>query len=98
MEPSQPMNPRVVEKYYSTTELEVLVGFGEKFWRERCQAGELTLKDGGQTIAEPLLVAGELRIPASSINAWLAKHPYRYDPGVKARNRAELTRKLGGGR
>jgi len=86
---------RVVEKYYSPRELSSLIGFAEKFWRERCQAGEMTLRDGDVVISEPLDIAGELRIPASAVNAYLARHPYRYDAGVKARNAAELRRKLG---
>jgi len=87
--------PRVVEKYYSPRDLACLVGFSEKFWRERCQAGEMTLLEGEAVIAAPLDIAGELRIPASAVNAYLARHPYRYDAGVKARNTAELRRKLG---
>lgn len=86
--------PRVVEKYYSLRELECLVGFGERFWRERAQCGDLTLKEGETIIAEPVRIAGELRVPASAVNAYLARHPYRYDAGVKARNVAELRRKL----
>ncbi len=88
--------PKVVEKYYSLAELRCLVGFGPRFWRERAQAGELTLRDGDLVLAEPLEVAGELRVPASCVNAFLARHPYRHDAGVKARNQAELRRKLAG--
>lgn len=90
--------PRVVEKYYSTQDLQLLVGFGDRFWRERAQAGELTLRDGDAILAEPILLSGELRIPASAINAYLARHPYRYEAGTKARNRAELKRRLEGKR
>lgn len=87
---------RVVEKYYSLRDLELLVGFGEKFWREKAQAGELTVTDGaGQVLAQPVLLGKELRIPASSINTFLARNPYRAgEPGIKARNSAELRRKL----
>jgi hypothetical protein len=87
---------RVVEKYYSLQDLTCLVGFSEKFWRERCQAGDLTLRDGEQLLAEPLMISGELRVPASAVNAFLSRHPYNYDAGVKARNTAELRRKLKG--
>lgn len=86
--------PRVVEKYYSGLELQLLVGFGEKFWRERAQSGDLTLRDGDVVISEPLEISGELRYPASAVNAWLARHPYRYDAGIKARNRSELQRRI----
>lgn len=86
--------PRVIEKFYSVKELQFLVGFGERFWRERAQAGDFTIYLGDEIIAQPVEISGELRIPASAVNAYLAKHPYRYDAGVKARNTAELRRKL----
>lgn len=85
---------KVLEKFYSPRELSYQLGFGERFWRERCQAGDFTLRIDDVVIAEPLEIAGELRIPASAVNAWLAKHLYRYDAGVKARNAGELRRKL----
>lgn len=89
---------RVLEKFYSTEELTYHLGFSVRFWRERCQEGAFTLQIDGAVIAEPVEISGELRIPASAVNAWLAKHPYRYDAGVKARNQAELHRKLEGRR
>lgn len=95
---SQPRHNKVVEKHYTVRELSWLLGFNEKWWRERAQSGDLTLRnEDGTVIAEPLELAGELRIPASSVNGYLAKHAYRYDAGVKARNVAELRRKLKGG-
>jgi hypothetical protein len=88
---------RVLEKYYSLRELTYQLGFSERFWREKAQQGELMLQDGqGNLISEPVEIAGELRIPASAINAFLARHAYRYDAGVKARNLGELRRKLAG--
>lgn len=90
-----PQIPRAVEKYYSLRELSFLIGFAERFWRERAQSGELTLNDEqGNVISQPLEIAGELRVPSSAVNAYLAKHPYRYDAGIKARNQAELRRKI----
>lgn len=90
--------PKVIEKHYSPRELSFLLGFDERWWRERAQAGELTVRDdAGNVISEPLELAGQLRIPASAANAYLARHPYVYDAGVKARNRGELQRKLGRG-
>jgi hypothetical protein len=84
---------RVVEKFYSTAELECLLGFAPRFWRDLAKAGELTLTVDGVVIAQPVDIAGELRIPASSVNAYLARHPYRPELGVKARNIGELRRK-----
>ena len=88
--------PRVVEKYYSPRELSCLLGFDEKFWRQRAKDGEFTLFTDGQTepVCTPLEISGELRIPATAVNAWLQRHPYRYDAGVKARNAVELRRRL----
>jgi len=91
---------RVVEKYYSPRELSCLIGFDERFWRQRAKDGEFTLTidadpDGPPTVVcQPLEIAGELRIPATAVNAFLVKHPYRYDAGVKARNAGELRRRL----
>lgn len=88
------MNNKVVEKYYSPLELSLQVGFGKQFWRERCQSGDLTLTVDDVVIAEPLEISGELLIPASAVNAFLARHKYQYDAGIKARNKGELMRKL----
>lgn len=93
---SQPRVPKVIEKHYSPRELSFLLGFDEKWWRQRAQSGELTVRDDlGNVVSEPLELAGELRIPASAVNGYLARNPYRYDAGTKARNTAELRRKLG---
>lgn len=85
----------VIEKHYSPTELEVLLGFAPRFWRDLAKAGELTLAVGEQVIAEPKMIAGELRIPASAVNAYLARHPANPPAlGVAARSEGELRRKL----
>jgi len=86
--------PRVVEKYYSPRELSFLIGFDERFWRQKAKEGEFTLSIGETPLCAPLDIAGELRIPATAVNAYLARHPYRYDAGIKARNTAELRRRL----
>ena len=86
--------PRVVEKYYSPRELSFLLGFNAEFFRDQAKAGGFTFSIEGTVACEPLEIGGELRIPASAVNAWLARHPYRYDGDVKARNAAELKRKL----
>ena len=93
MNPSNPI-PRVVEKYYSARELGVLLGFSKDFFADLAKAGEFTLTVADQVVIQPLELGGELRIPASAVNAWLARHPYRYDAGIKARNAGELRRKL----
>ena len=95
---TQSRHERAVEKYYSPQEAGWLLGFSERFIRDLAKSEELTVKDGdsGEVIAQPVFIAGELRIPASCLNAYIARHPYRSDPGIKARNRAELLRRLAG--
>lgn len=88
------MKRGVVDRFYSLTELSVLLGFGERFFRQQAQQGEFTLREGDAVVSEPVEIGGELRIPAGAVNAWLARNPYRYDAGIKARNTAELRRKL----
>lgn len=88
---------RVVEKHYTPRELEYLIGFSPDYWRDQAKAGELTLRDPADPntiLAAPVEIGGELRIPASCVNAFLTRHPFRYDAGIKARNTAELRRKL----
>jgi hypothetical protein len=89
-----PKFPRVVEKYYSPRELSVLLGFSPDFFRDEAKAGSFTLTVDGSVVCEAVEIGGELRIPATAVNAWLVAHPYRYDAGVKARNAGELRRKL----
>lgn len=95
---TQPRHERAVEKYYSPQEAGWLLGFSERFIRDLAKSEELTLKEPatGEVVAEPVLIGGELRIPASCLNGYLARHPYRTDPGIKARNKAELLRRLNG--
>jgi hypothetical protein len=85
---------KVLEKFYSLKDLGYQLGFSERFFADRCKAGDFTLAIDGVVIAEPMEVSGEIRVPASAVNAWVAKHPYKYDAGVKARNKGELMRKL----
>lgn len=91
------LHQRVVEKHYSPKELSYLMGFSARYWCDACKAGELTLRDANApdlVLAQPVEIGGELRIPASCVNAYLARHPFRYDAGVKARNTGELRRIL----
>lgn len=95
---SNQINQRVVEKFYSPGELSALLGFAPRFWCDLAKQGEFTLTapgtDADVVICQPLEIAGELRIPATAVNAYLARHPYRPDAGVKARNAGELRRRL----
>jgi hypothetical protein len=87
---------KVVEKYYSPAEMALLLSMSEHWIRLRCQDGTFVVRVADEIISQPIVVAGEIRIPASAINAWIAQHPYVYDSGIKARNRGELARRLRG--
>ena len=75
--------PRAVEKHYSVGEAALLLGFSERWVRDRIRAGDF---------AGVIDCGSELRIPASSINAFLARHEY-LEPGIPARTAGELRRK-----
>jgi hypothetical protein len=75
--------PRAVERYYSVPETAMLLSFSERWVRDRIRAEEFV----GAVEA-----GGELRIPASAINAFLARHE-RLEPGIPARTVGELQRK-----
>lgn len=76
--------PRAVERYYSVPETAMLLSFSERWVRDRIRAEEF---------AGVIEVGGELRIPASAINAFLARHE-RLEPGIPARTVGELKRKV----
>ncbi len=79
---------RVVEMFYTIAELTFLLRFSDSYIRQR-------VRDG--VFPGALDIDGDLRVPASAVNAWLAQHPVRYDAGIKARNKAELRRRMGKG-
>ncbi len=85
----------VVEKFYSAKELGFLVGFGPKWWRTRMKA-EPKLEVDGALVSQCVEISGEYLAPASWVNYLLARHGVNYDAGVRARNTAELRRKLAG--
>lgn len=85
---------RIVEKHYTAGELSGLIGFNERYWRDRMKA-EPQLKDAeGNVISQCTLLSGEYLAPASWVNGLLARTPVVYDAGIKARNKSDLERKL----
>lgn len=86
--------PRVVEKHYSARELSFLVGFDAKFWRQQMKSQPELLGANGELISNCVEISGEFFAPASWVNAFLSRRPLRYDAGIKARNTAELRRKM----
>jgi hypothetical protein len=82
------MISRAVEKYYSPREAGFLLGFEERWVRDRIKAGELP----GTTE-----IGGEYRIPASAINAKIEAGLVRGpgELGTSARSVGELRRKVG---
>jgi len=77
---------RAVECYYTVQEVSLLLRFSERWVRERINEGAF-----GAGVRD---INGDLRIPASGINAFLDSKPRFYDPGIKARNLGELRRKI----
>jgi hypothetical protein len=87
---------RVLEKFYSAKELSWLIGFNERYWRERMKAEPRLLGADGELISQCVVISGEFFAPASWANALLARSPLVYDAGIKARNKSDLERKLRG--
>ncbi len=83
------MKPHVVELYYSVRELAFLLRFSETTIRKWIREDQFGPKE------RILDVAGDIRVPASGVQAFAESHAFVYDHGVKARNKAELRRKLG---
>ena len=81
----------VVEAYYTPSDLAALWRFSERTIRDMVKRGDFTTDS-----AEPLEIAGEIRIPASAINAYAARNTYAVARGIKARTPGELLRKAGG--
>jgi predicted DNA-binding transcriptional regulator AlpA len=76
----------VVELYYSVPELEVLLRFSSAYLRKRIHAEEFP---------GTVNIDGDLRVPASAVNAWLERHGLATPRGLKARTAGELRRKMG---
>lgn len=81
---------RAVEKYYSVGETALLLGFSERWVRDRINLGEF---------AGALLIDRDYRVPASGINGWADQHRVRSaaELGVPARSVGELRRKVASG-
>jgi hypothetical protein len=86
--------PRVLEKYYTAAELAALIGFNARYWRDRMKAEPQLVGQAGEIISQCVEISGEFFAPASWANAYVTRKPVQYDPGIKARNRTELARKL----
>ncbi len=83
----------VVDKYYSAGELVGLVGFTERWWCDHMKA-DPRLEVDGVLVSQCVLVGNQYLAPASWVNHFLQARAVVYDPGIKARNLAELKRKL----
>lgn len=87
---------RVIEKHYTARELSFLIGFNERYWRDRMKAEPKLLGAAGELVSQCVEISGEFFAPASWANGLLARTPVTYDAGIKARNKSELERKLRG--
>lgn len=85
---------RVLEKFYTAKELSWLIGFNERYWRDRMKAEPKLTGSAGELVSQCVVISGELFAPASWANALLARSPVEYDAGIKARNKSDLERKL----
>lgn len=93
------MKQRVVELHYSVAETAFLYRFSETTIREKLKAGDFGPLD--QEEAERLGLGRllnvneqDIRIPVSRCLYFEARHSFQYSPGIKARNTAEMKRKL----
>jgi len=78
---------RVLELYYKVEEVAFLLRFSTKWVRDRINKGEF-----GTGVLD---VRGDLRIPASGINDFLARHRRVYDLNIRLANTGRLRRNLG---
>lgn len=76
---------RAVEKYYSVGEVALLLGFSEKWVRTKISSGVFP----GTVDCE-----GDIRVPASDVNAYLDSHRVFEPTPISARSEGELRRKL----
>lgn len=76
----------VVEMHYTTTELSCLLRRSPRWVTDKIKAGEFG--DG------VYLVDGDYLVRASAVNSFLGSRVFSYDRGVRARNGAELRRRL----
>lgn len=90
------MKQRVVELYYSVSELAFLLRFSDTTIRKRIKAGDFSPpgEDHKPDFSNVIDIDGDLRVPASGVNWFLDQHPLKYDSGIRARNAAELRRKM----
>jgi hypothetical protein len=94
------MKTAAVEKYYSVAETCLLLGFSDKWVRERVKAGDFDPPESEPEAAAVVMIEKDIRIPASGINRFLGRHALRganqviAGAGVFARSEGELKRKL----
>ena len=79
---------KVPELYFSVPELSMLLKRSEDWVRKQVKASEFG------PLGNILSLDGDLRIPASGVNFFTERHTLEYDPGIKARNLAELRRRM----
>lgn len=78
--------PQFFEMYYSIGQVALAFQMSERWVRDRINAGDFG--------AGVLDLNGDIRIPASGLNDYANQHKRVYSEPIKARNRAELLRKV----
>jgi hypothetical protein len=76
----------VLELYYTVDDVALLLRFGRKWVRQRLDAG-----DFGQGVLD---IRGDIRIPASGVNAFITRHHRVYDLQIRMANTGRMRRQL----
>lgn len=77
---------KVVEAYYSPSRLSLLLDYSTKWIWTKIKAGEFG--------PECVMIGDDYRVPASGVNAFLARHHLKSPEPILARTVGELRRKL----
>lgn len=80
---------KVVEMYYTVPDLCFLLRFSDSYIRRQIKAGQFGPREAIVQIGD-----GQLRIPASGVNFFLAQHAMEPPAGIAARSLGELRRKV----
>lgn len=84
-------NPRVAQLWYSIHTLSVMLELSESTLRRRIQEGKF-----GRGAEFVVNLDGDIRVSTLGYYQYIGANPYHYDDTVKARNQAEMRRKLAG--
>jgi hypothetical protein len=92
------MKSRVPDLWYSVSKVAFMLDFSDTTVRTWLREGRFFPPgpDGQPDKSTVMQVGNDIRISARGVRHFEESHQYAYDDGIKARNRAELMRKLEG--